>query len=78
MRIFGFLAYIYARIYSAVFYLFPHPGRVAGRHRDPDAIRCDKCGWGGMLRLAVHGYKSNWMGDEVDQCDFCPNCGGEI
>lgn len=46
------------------------------RRRSPERIRC-RCGWIGMRRQSVHGYKEFEDGD-VDLVDECPRCGLEL
>ena len=48
-----------------------------GRHTDPDPVMCRRCLWAGMRRWCVHGYAAVGE-DDVEPCDYCPRCGGEM
>lgn len=58
-------------------YRIPFLPRYDGRDVDPDPIWCDRCGWAGMRRWAIHAYAA--VGDDdVEPCDECPRCAAEI
>ena len=51
-----------------------------GRHDDPTAARCHRCGWVGTVAGCIHSYKAfhdNGGGIEVEPVDYCPNCGSD-
>jgi hypothetical protein len=46
-----------------------------GRHNSPEPIRCDRCGWAGMVRWLIHTYQDDGTGEDVEPVDECPKCG---
>ena len=47
-----------------------------GRHDSPKAMWCERCGWVGPLRWAIHTY-AGCGDDDVEPVDECPRCGSE-
>lgn len=62
------------RLFLLTRYFLPLGG---GRRVDPDPIMCPRCLWARMRRWAVHSYVG-WGDGEVEACDYCPRCGGEV
>jgi len=52
----------------------PKEETVNGRHNDPTIVRCNRCGWEGMVKDCIHGYRQTL--DDVEPWDTCPACNG--
>lgn len=48
-----------------------------GRHESLEPILCHYCLWAGSVRSCSHGYAA-CGDDDVEPCDYCPRCDGEI
>ena len=48
-----------------------------GRRGSPEPIKCEDCGWAGMIRWSVHAYEYDGF-DDVVPVDYCPKCKKEI
>lgn len=52
-------------------------GWCGGRWVDWMPTTCERCGWSGPVRWAVHAYHAT-SDDDVEPVDECPKCGGDI
>ena len=47
---------------------------VVTRYDDISPIKCNRCGWIGRIKDAIHTYQDDQCGD-VEAVDECPICG---
>lgn len=59
-----------------------HLAFMWGRMESPEPTRCERCGWRGPRRWAVHDYDSimsiDGEGCDVEPADKCPSCGDGV
>jgi len=45
------------------------------RRDDPTPVKCNRCGWTGMIKDMAHTYRDDGSGEDVEPVDECPECG---
>ena len=48
---------------------------IHSRYDDPTPVKCNRCGWIGMIKDMCHGYRDDASGEDVEAVDVCPVCG---
>jgi hypothetical protein len=48
---------------------------IYSRQTDPTPVVCERCGWKGQQKDAIHTYQDDGTGEDVEPCDECPECG---
>ncbi len=54
-----------------------HDPMTWGRHGSPVPRQCQSCGYVGLEKWFLHGYRYIVIGDDIEQCDRCPRCGAD-
>lgn len=49
-----------------------------GRRECPEPVVCSRCGWAGPRRWAIHAYRDDGTGEDVDPVDQCPRCAEDV
>ena len=48
---------------------------IMSRYTDDSPVRCENCGWEGMVMECTHGYAPSGLHEDVEPEDRCPICG---